>query len=264
MIPKIIHYCNFGDMKMTPLLQKCRESWHRYCGDYELMEWNEETFEPYRVPFFDEAMRQKKYAFASDYARAFVLHEFGGIYLDTDVELRHSLDPFLAHRAFTGFEIVGYPFTALWGSEKGHSLARRVTSYYQQADFSETTNTTIVSRFIVDEYGIDPDRDTFQIGKDGLAVYPSTTFSMDAGTSVAIHHFAGSWVGGGKRRTSYKQSVSALYYGAELARLNALTAPPMFEYVREHVGLAAYFGWLLHMTAWHCARRIVRAIPRRR
>lgn len=258
MIPKIIHYCNLGNRELTPLLRKCRDSWLRHCGEYQLMEWNENTFAPYAVPFFEEAMRRRRFAFASDYVRAFVLHKYGGIYLDTDVELRNTLDPFLAHRAFTGFEIVGYPFTAVWGSEQGHSLPERIVRHYQESDYSETTNTKIVSRVIVEEYGIDPYDDTFQLGTDGLAVYPSTTFCVDGAKAVAVHHFAGSWVD--KREVPYKARVAAKYYGGELVRENALTAPEMYRYIVEHVGIGAYVSWLVRMTVRHYRRRFLSAI----
>lgn len=115
MITKTIHYCSFGTPPRSHLLDLCRESWIRYCPDYEIVEWNDETFAEFRNPFFDEAISRRKFAFASDYARAYVLNKFGGIYLDTDVELRKPLDHFLQHAAFTGFERVGFPFTALWG-----------------------------------------------------------------------------------------------------------------------------------------------------
>ena len=57
----------------------CRASWQTFCPDYQIMEWTDETFAPHRSPFFDAAVAAGKYAFASDYARAFVLDRFGGI-----------------------------------------------------------------------------------------------------------------------------------------------------------------------------------------
>ena len=45
MIPKKIHYCWFGKGKKSRLALKCIESWHQYCLDYEMIEWNEENFD---------------------------------------------------------------------------------------------------------------------------------------------------------------------------------------------------------------------------
>ena len=44
MIPKIIHYCWFGESKIPPLIQKCIKSWKKHLPDYEFKLWNEENF----------------------------------------------------------------------------------------------------------------------------------------------------------------------------------------------------------------------------
>ena len=46
----------------------------------------------------------KKWAFVSDYVRLRILSEYGGVYLDTDVELLKSLDRFINQAGFIGFE----------------------------------------------------------------------------------------------------------------------------------------------------------------
>src|SRR5262249_28431105 len=51
-----------------------------------------------------EAYRARKWAFAADYIRLHALYTQGGVYLDTDVEMRKPLDEFLAHSVFTAVE----------------------------------------------------------------------------------------------------------------------------------------------------------------
>ena len=41
MIPKIIHYCWFGQNPLPELAIKCINSWKKYFPDYEIKEWNE-------------------------------------------------------------------------------------------------------------------------------------------------------------------------------------------------------------------------------
>lgn len=41
MIPKIIHYCWFGQNELPPLAQACIETWHKYLPDYEIIKWDE-------------------------------------------------------------------------------------------------------------------------------------------------------------------------------------------------------------------------------
>ena len=94
MIPKVIHYCWFGQGEMSILHRRCIESWRRYCPDYEIKLWNE-TNSDIDNEYCRAAMKQGKWAFVSDWVRFDVLHREGGIYLDTDLELIRSLDPLL-------------------------------------------------------------------------------------------------------------------------------------------------------------------------
>lgn len=44
MIPKIIHYCWFGEKHLPPEAVKCIESWKKYCPDYKIIQWNESNY----------------------------------------------------------------------------------------------------------------------------------------------------------------------------------------------------------------------------
>ena len=105
MIPKIIHYCWFGRNPKPKLAEKCIKSWKKYCPEYEIIEWNEDNYDLSSAPLYvRQAYEAKRWAFVTDYIRLQVIYENGGIYLDTDVELRKSLDPLLVHQAYFGFE----------------------------------------------------------------------------------------------------------------------------------------------------------------
>ena len=87
MIPKIIHYCWFGKKALPKSAKKCINSWRYFFPDYEIKEWNEDNFDVGIIPYVKEAYEMKKYAFVSDYARFWILYNYGGgIYFDTDVE----------------------------------------------------------------------------------------------------------------------------------------------------------------------------------
>lgn len=90
MIPKIIHYCWFGEGKMTALELKCLSSWKKHCPDFEIKLWNEENFDVNFCEFSKKAFEEKEYAFVSDVARIFALFSEGGIYMDTDMLLLQS------------------------------------------------------------------------------------------------------------------------------------------------------------------------------
>lgn len=116
-IPKIIHYCWFGRKEKPELIKKCIKSWNEVLVDYEIIEWNEENFK-LNNDFVKEAYQAGKYAFVSDYVRLHALYHYGGIYLDTDVEVYKPFDLFLQHDSFWGFEQGNYIATSTMGAKK--------------------------------------------------------------------------------------------------------------------------------------------------
>jgi mannosyltransferase OCH1-like enzyme len=97
------------------LIKFCIQSWNRFLPDYQIIEWNESNFNLEINSYVKEAYLNKKWAFVSDYVRAYALYHHGGIYLDTDVEVKQSLDTFLIHGAFSGFERIGFPIYGALG-----------------------------------------------------------------------------------------------------------------------------------------------------
>lgn len=219
MIPKKIHYCWFGGAPQPESFKICLASWKKYLPDYEIVEWNESNFDVQCCEYVRKAAEHKRWAFVSDYARALALFEQGGIYMDIDVEVKHNLDEFLHHRAFSGFEISGSPFTALWATEAGHPWPQKVLEFYQgKKDFDLTTNTVFVSELLKTEYQIDSQRDEYQELADGIAIYPSSYFCLDLPKNYAAHHFVGTW----HERDSpnpFKDFVHAFFYLEKVAQI---------------------------------------------
>lgn len=104
MIPKIIHYCWFGNNDKPDSVKYCIESWRKHCGDYQIIEWNENNYDVTSTDYIKQAYNKKRWAFVADYVRLDVVEKYGGIYLDTDVELIRNIDFLLHDRAFIGFE----------------------------------------------------------------------------------------------------------------------------------------------------------------
>lgn len=133
MIPKKIHYCWFGRNSKPKMAEKCIKSWKRYCPDYEIIEWNEDNFDISATPLYvRQAYEAKKWAFVTDYVRLQVVYVYGGIYLDTDVELKKNLDFLLNNNAYFGFESTARIATGLgFGAEKGsHILWDMMVDYH--------------------------------------------------------------------------------------------------------------------------------------
>ncbi len=201
MIDKKIHYVWVGGKEKPADIKRCMKTWKKHLAGYEVCEWNEKNFDINSHPFLKAAYKAKKWAFVSDYIRAKVIYEQGGIYLDTDVLLLDNFDKFLNNRAFVGFERPDYPFTAVFGAEKGHPLLKNMLDYYDNLeDYSfnfENNNTLSVSDILINKYGCKKGNE-HQILKEDIAVYPDTVLCNPSKDSVSVHIFTGTWLEGKK------------------------------------------------------------------
>lgn len=103
-IPKKLHYMWLGGKPIPEPLQKCMDSWKKYCPDYEITRWDESNYDIDKHPYMRAAYDNGALGFVPDYARIDILLEHGGIYLDTDVEIRRPIDELLYQAAFCGVE----------------------------------------------------------------------------------------------------------------------------------------------------------------
>lgn len=181
MIPKILHYCWFGHGEMPKTERKCLKSWNKYLYDYEFKEWNESNFDIHINQYVEEAYREKKYMFVSDYARLYALYNEGGLYLDTDCLVLKSFNTLLNQEGFTSFggdnkEIAAHTMAVV----KGNPLIEEcLDSYNGQSLYNAdgTINgTTINIRFteILRARGFK--NDGFEQDIDGFHIYPMTYF----------------------------------------------------------------------------------------
>jgi hypothetical protein len=105
MIPKIIHYCWFGKGFIPKSQRDCITKWGKVLPDYEIKRWDERNFDVNFCDYSREAYDAKKFAYVSDVARCLILHKYGGIYLDTDVEVFKRFDSFLSGNFFSAIEV---------------------------------------------------------------------------------------------------------------------------------------------------------------
>ena len=104
MIPKLIHYCWLSNDPVPESLQRYMDSWKRVLPDYEFVLWNFDNFDKSTSLWVRQAFDNKKYAFAADYIRLYALYNYGGFYLDMDVEVLRSYNEFLQLREVICFE----------------------------------------------------------------------------------------------------------------------------------------------------------------
>lgn len=140
LIPKKLHYMWFGGKSLPESLEKCLESWRKYCPDYEIMEWNESNYDIYKHPYTRQAYEMGAYSFVSDYARLDVLYHEGGIYMDTDVELKRNIDDLLYQEAFCGVEkwqVINVG--GMSGAVKGHPMIKKFLDVRKESRFIDAS-----------------------------------------------------------------------------------------------------------------------------
>ena len=206
MIPKVIHYCWFG---RNPLPQQVKDyiaTWREHCPGYEIKEWNEYNFDIHINRYVYEAYMAKKYAFVSDYARLYALYTEGGVYLDTDVEVRKSFDPLLNNRAFVGWED-NFLGTGIFGSMKGQQWLKDIMDTYNDETFiswlgklNSTPNPYRLND-VLKSYGLKMNHKN-DVLRDDIAVYPIEVLCANnhekrqyviSGETISIHHYSGTW-----------------------------------------------------------------------
>lgn len=190
MIPKIIHYCWFGKNTYPPIVKKCIASWHKYCPDYEIRLWNEDNYDVLKHTYVREAYEAKKWAFVSDFARLDIIYKEGGIYLDTDVELVHSLDDLLAEKCFVAGDGMGINTGIGFGAEKGHPMVKEMLDLYNKKHFiiasvPDLTPCTMINTkpFLQAGYDI-ATKQIFRM--PGVTIFPPEYFSPIQGKSSEL------------------------------------------------------------------------------
>ena len=208
MIPKYIHYCWFGSAEKPEVFQKCIDSWGTLYPDFKIIEWNETNSVLRNSVYAMEAFECRKYAFVADYVRLKVLAEYGGIYLDTDVEMLER-DCSLENMDFVaGFEADNRIGTAIIFAQKNDPLIIEWLQGYENRHFRQkngkmdmTPNVRELTELL--------ERDGWQINgreqqKDRRILLPRDSFypysigdrNVCLKRSLAVHWCEGSWVSG--------------------------------------------------------------------
>lgn len=220
-IPKIIHYVWLGDKPLDKVSQRCMKTWRQILPEYEIVCWdNKKTESIIRANRYAlQAYENKKYAFVSDYLRLYVLFHYGGIYMDTDVEVYKPLDRFLSDGAFSCFENNHDIPTALMASKKHNKWIEYLLHYYDDKEFLKddgsfdiTTNVEIITSMSV-SVGFVPNGKQ-QIFSDDVHIYTKDYFcpldtkknsdSCYTDNTYAAHLFNGSW------RSPIRQKLSRI------------------------------------------------------
>lgn len=229
-IPKIIHYFWIGGNPKPKSVKECIESWKRFCPDFEIKEWNESNYDIHKHPYMEKAYREKQWAFVSDYGRLDVLYQYGGIYLDTDVEVLRDLSPFCEYKAYIGFENQHYVNDGQGiGCVAQLPIVKEMMQcydgnepYFYENDEEHYVASPELCTKVLLRHGLIPDGARQRV--DDMEILPVDYFcplNYDTGKLVitentySIHHFDGSWHGKNAKLYQKLMHTLNLTFGVE-------------------------------------------------
>lgn len=197
------------------------DTWQKVLPDYEFILWDAKKLAECNNTFANEAVSVKKWAFAADFVRLYAVYHYGGIWLDTDIEMFKSFDPFLNDGMFIGREYYVHNdkegrhtmvTSHCFGAEPKNAFIGECLEYYENRHFIRSKNESLAQRLRYDmtiipdvqaelmrKYGFDwnADRNELQVLENGIHVYPYQYFDQPGYTSmkdvVCIHRVAQSW-----------------------------------------------------------------------
>lgn len=207
-IPPIIHYCWFGRGQVPETDKRYIAGWREKCPEYKMVCWNEDNFDINKNVYVKWAYKNKKWAFVSDYVRLYALYVYGGIYLDTDVELLKNLDELRYQYAYMGMEASGCVNSGVgMGTEADNPIIGEMLELYdniseKQIQEWKTLKANVAwEREVLKRHGFRANNH-YQI-IENIAIFPSEYFSpvlvgkeeiSVTKNTFSIHHYHYSWL----------------------------------------------------------------------
>lgn len=234
MIPKIIHYCWLSGDEIPENLRKCMESWKEKLPDYEFIKWDLKNFNIDSSQWVKEAYQNQKYAFACDYIRLYAIYNYGGIYMDMDIEVLKAFDDLLNKPYMFAHERPNeeYIEAGCFGAEKGDFFISKCLEYYKNRHFIKEDGSydlfplPKIMLEIIKKNGIN--MDTYSSDYFTCKSYDTGIITTTKNT-YTIHHFAGSWKTEKEQKIIVSTQKLSRRYGKWLAR-NFSEVKYTFEY----------------------------------
>jgi mannosyltransferase OCH1-like enzyme len=172
MIAKKIHYIWLGKNKKPKTFDMVLTSWEKHAPHFEIIEWNEDTIGEFELPiYYHTLMKQKKWAFASDILRFYILRKYGGVYFDIDqVLVKDFPEKLLENNLFISqyHERTDYYGFGLLGISSGHQFSDYMCTYYKT--YSSKHNV------IVNKVGSEYIKKLIEKQETGICILPQEYF----------------------------------------------------------------------------------------
>ncbi len=200
-IPHVFHYIWVGDKPQPDTMKQNIARLKKMYPTFEIKIWTEKELNINECKYTQFAYKEKKYAFVSDYFRAKILYEEGGIYLDVDMEpIQDIFDPIFTQKIILGFEYSKLVGTGIIASAPNQDLIKYVLDFYLKFDnltdknFDFPINNIIWTWLLYKQYDLKLN-DQNQELRQGIEIFNHHVFSCIKPTkkSKFIHHHNLSW-----------------------------------------------------------------------
>lgn len=196
-IPLKIHLIWFGDKND---LSFNFENLKKYAPNYEIKIWTKKDFdwdELKKISFVRKAYDEQEWAFLSDYLRAKILYEEGGVYLDADMKIVKNIEEiFVDKEAVYTFENTRATSMGICGSIKGNELFKTFMNIYEVYDEEKYIVGNVIWDFYIKKLGVKINGKTQSFGNS--IIYDYRMFSLLEENSTfeqyAIHDHLLSWL----------------------------------------------------------------------
>lgn len=192
-IPRIIHYCWLSGEPFPDLESRCIGSWKKQLHDYEFILWDRERIKEIHSTWIDSAIAEKKWAFAADYIRLYALYNYGGIYLDCDVEVLKPFDDLLDRQMFIGRETARPVIeAAVMGSEAKLPWLKNSLDFYEGRtfDIAKINTPEVAIPFILKDF---VDEKSVIAAEYFSPLNNLTGMCKITPNTYCVHHFNGEW-----------------------------------------------------------------------
>ena len=217
MIPKIIHYIWFGDPSKRPMDRINR--WKEVLTGWEFKEWNESNLDIDKYPYVKTAYDLQRYGICIDPFRPYLLYAYGGVWLDTDVNVYRDFSDLIDCNLLVGRHYrygMGVSLGVL-GAEPGNRVMKEHLAYYDERWTKSTTSAQEISASVFAAthgaynapepiflaivrrlYGADMPRERDNTTADGVLRFElpevlSIKMKSNPGSCYAEHLYEGSW-----------------------------------------------------------------------
>lgn len=227
MIPHIFHQ-TWKTHEISKRYRFFQRSWFEHNPNWSYRFWVDGYIRDLICSSYPEFLHifdgYKSHICRADFGRYAILHKFGGVYIDLDLECIKPLDPLLEGRSWIiGLEpqshvdspvaqsrgMAGIPCPSLIASVPGHPfwlhLLRHARDSHREADPLDATGPFLIARALADYPGNDihllPASVLYPFDKTECwqgGSFDLERFEAQTANSFAVHHWDGTWFRGNK------------------------------------------------------------------